>query len=416
MGCNFLIFMILNWSRDRTMITGRTPVRIPMKVPVRKPVRVRVRKPLFLNVSKIKARNYKSIEKVDVCLGDITVLVGPNGAGKSSFVDILRFISEVAKNGTLDRSIQNRGGIALLRKWSPRRGPDLSIEVELHDTESMEFGITYGFTLQSTKGGNYFVKNEFAYINSDGVIFEASIRNGVREKWPEEFGFMPRKTDNQSLNILSLIYRQYDAFRGIGFSTIFPDSLRPPQKQVHDYPLEENASNLATVLQRIKKRKPSHDVIVEVFKKIITDLEDVVVKPAGGYLPIKFKHKIGGKDVYFDALQESDGTLRVLGILTALYLRPKMRMLVFEEPEMTIHPGALGVLADVFKEEASNKTQIILTTHSPDLISKFSSDDLRSVAKINGKTEVSEVNESNQKSINEGLFSAGDLLRIEGSL
>ena len=77
--------------------------------------------------------------------------------------------------------------------------------------------------------------------------------------------------------------------------------------------------------------------------------------------------------------QESDGTLRALATLTALYQDVPLSYagpLSLEEPENALHPGALAVLADAIREAATRR-QIILTTQSPNLITWCRADDLR---------------------------------------
>jgi predicted ATPase len=111
--------------------------------------------------------------------------------------------------------------------------------------------------------------------------------------------------------------------------------------------------------------------------------------------------------------QESDGTLRILSILAAVYQQPPRPLVTIEEPELNIHPGALGVLADVL-EEASMRSQVVITTHSPDLIDHFSVDALRVVEKVGGLTEVGQVTESQRQTVHEMLFSTGELMRMEG--
>ncbi len=84
-----------------------------------------------------------------------------------------------------------------------------------------------------------------------------------------------------------------------------------------------------------------------------------------------------------------------------------------EEPENALHPGALAVLSDVLRE-ATRRHQVLITTQSPDLISRFKADELRVVERAGGITQIGPVDEVQRSTIEEQLFSAGDLLRIEG--
>ena len=81
---------------------------------------------------------------------------------------------------------------------------------------------------------------------------------------------------------------------------------------------------------------------------------------------MQLKHaRIDGfpRSLWLDLLQESDGTLRMLAMLTILYQDPPQFLVGLEEPELAIHPGAMAVLADTIKE-ASLRGQVVVTTHS----------------------------------------------------
>lgn len=78
-----------------------------------------------------------------------------------------------------------------------------------------------------------------------------------------------------------------------------------------------------------------------------------------------------------------------------------------------IHPGAMGILSDIIFE-ASHHSQIILTTHSPDLISRFKADTLRIVELVDGSTKIGPLREDQRQIIEDQLFGGGDLLRLGG--
>lgn len=103
----------------------------------------------------------------------------------------------------------------------------------------------------------------------------------------------------------------------------------------------------------------------------------------------------------------------MLAILVALYQTPAPPLIVIEEPEANLHPGALGVLADVIKE-ASLRTQVIITTHSPDLIDHFDPEVIRVVERVDGVTVVGKVQENQREIIRQKLYRPGELMRVEG--
>ncbi len=113
--------------------------------------------------------------------------------------------------------------------------------------------------------------------------------------------------------------------------------------------------------------------------------------------------------------QESDGTVRLLGLLVALYQQRSLPLIGIEEPELTVHPGALAVLADLLNE-AARRSQVIVTTHSPDFIDCVTNykavESLRIVELVKGVTTVWQVPDTQVKAVRENLFSPGELHRM----
>jgi len=108
----------------------------------------------------------------------------------------------------------------------------------------------------------------------------------------------------------------------------------------------------------------------------------------------------------------SDGTLRALGILLAVYQIPSPSVLVIEEPEASIHPGALSILLDLIRF-ASRSMQVVVTTHSPEVLDStwLADNNLRLVAWEDGTTIVSRVGEMAGQALKAHLMGAGELLR-----
>jgi len=200
--------------------------------------------------------------------------------------------------------------------------------------------------------------------------------------------------------------------RDMGFYTIYPDPLREPQKPAKPYPLEEHAQNLASVLENLKAQDhTAFEAVLEALSLAVEGISDISVVQAGGYLITRLHY--GQDGPVFPLAQESDGTLRLLGLLTALHQSPPRSLLAIEEPELTVHPGALGILRDVLLE-ASERSQILITTHSPDLLYGLPVETIRVVEKVHNFTLVSEIAEEQRQAVTQKLFSPGELMRIEG--
>ena len=154
--------------------------------------------------------------------------------------------------------------------------------------------------------------------------------------------------------------------------------------------------------------------ITTAMRSILPGLETISILSVGGYLVPQFHMKeAGGKTHKFNVAQMSDGTLRVLGLLTALYQRPKPEIIVLEEPEQTVNPAIMEVLADSIKE-ASGTCQVIVTTHSPHLLDQFDPEQIRAVDMVDGRTQVSRVGPTQMGVVHDRLFSLGELLVSEG--
>ena len=103
----------------------------------------------------------------------------------------------------------------------------------------------------------------------------------------------------------------------------------------------------------------------------------------------------------------------MLGILAALYQDPPQPFISIEEPEANIHPGALAVLAGVL-DEASLRSQVLVTTHSPDLLDHLPVESFLVVEKVGDTTHVGPLDASQVESVRKRLFTPGELLRMEG--
>ena len=390
-------------------------------------------------LTRVWARNFKSIRKLDLELGPLTVLVGPNASGKSNVLDVLSFIKQ-AIGRDLDSAVATRHGIEAIKRASPRGGNrDIKLGFEI---SRGDFKLLYGFVLGS-RSGAYRVKREYATVSPsdpktmatefeirDGRVvkpnlhpdpdenfeaFELALPSVVRMLF--QFAEENEKTrwvlgDTKTEMSLAL-----DSINRMQFYRLFPDAMREPRRPMNTQTLDEDGANLASVLRAMVKRKSRFlDEIDSCLGLVVPGLEGLIVQQSGGYLIVKLRHGSGqnGKDVStFDLTQESDGTVRLLGLLTAFYQDGPASLIGVEEPELTVHPGALPVLAEVMIE-TSNRSQVVATTHSPDLIDRLPIESLRAVEMSEGCTEVGPVSPRQSKAVKNSLFTSGELHSMEG--
>lgn len=136
-------------------------------------------------------------------------------------------------------------------------------------------------------------------------------------------------------------------------------------------------------------------------------------KAPAGYYTAEFEHRLENANRWFSAGQESDGTLRLAGILTALLQRPVPPLVGIEEPELTINPGLLPLLYDYIRA-TSESCQVVLTTHSPDLLDLLDINQVRVVERLGGATVVGTVSKHQRSLIRQALLSPGGLMRAGG--
>lgn len=364
-------------------------------------------------IERLSISNYRSLgENVTMEFGQFTALVGPNGSGKSNVVDALRFVSDAMHMG-LSGAITHRHGIGAVRRWSGGHPYNTSIQVDL----VLESGrkAYYSFELRGDSADEYKVRSEEGWLSAGGQVFRFRIENG---KWIEGPPGLTPPLEEKSL-ALSIIGGDarfqplVHALQQIGVYAIFPDTLRAPQKYSPVKPMDRHGSNWASILKD-QPRETWKPELISALQKLTGDTEDIKVSQAASYLVVQFRHTSPNKKPkWFDAVQESDGTLRVAGIVTALLQEPPVPVIGIEEPELTVHPGAIPLLYD-FLKQASRRSQVLVTTHSPELLDLMDAEDIRVVLRGQEGTTVAPMSEDQRRAVRDGLLTLGEMLRTEG--
>jgi predicted ATPase len=380
-------------------------------------------------ITRVQVKNYRSLADVNLKMGPLIILVGKNGAGKSTFLDVLRFVRDSLRHG-LENAILDRHGFASLRRWAPRRPYDVEIAITV---ERQSFWGQYSFVLASGADATYRVKRESCRVGHKvkqllKIEDEFETKNGKWVTLPERV--VKRGSRQPSLQATELALPGMAVFSPLyfkmrrsllgSFYSIFPNTLREPQKPSTEKILTDHGDNFASVVRRLDRQKGWSPHVLNALRRVVDGVSDLHVKEVGGYLVTELKHDDltaettpSDNSPWFELAQESDGTIRMLAMLVALYQSAPRTLIGLEEPENALHPGALAVLSDVLRE-ATRRHQVLITTQSPDLISRFKAEELRVVERSAGTTKIGVMDEIQRETIEEQLFSAGDLLRIEG--
>lgn len=375
-------------------------------------------------VQRVALRNYKSIAECDVELRKLVLLVGPNGSGKSNFLDALRFVAESLR-GTMDQALRERGGINEVRRRS--RGHPTHFAIHLWLSLASGRKAEYSFSVGAKKPGGFQIQQEECRVTegsgqligeyqvSDGAVVKASIK-------PHP----PVSTDRLYLTIASgfpEFLAVFEELSGMGFYNINPDQLRDLQDPDSGELLMRDGRNVASVLTQIGARDPrAKERIEQYLARIVPGVRHVDKKSIQHKETLEFKQHVAGDrhPWSFSAQNMSDGTLRALGVLVSLFQcfdRPKGRpvpLVGIEEPEVALHPTAAGVLLGAL-QEASNYSQILVTSHSPELLDSpdLDPESLLIVEMVDGATVIAPANETGMSAMRDRLYTAGELLKLD---
>lgn len=369
------------------------------------------------SITRVVLRNYKSIGHCDVRLGPLTYLVGPNGAGKSNFLDALHFLKD-AVTGSLDHAISARSGIGEVRRRSSGHPTHFGLRVEfmLPDRRTGH----YAFNVAAQQGGSYQIQKEHCAVGGKGQGPYFEVQAG-RVRASSESVFPALTADRLALVAASGLapFRPvFDLFEAMGFYNLNPNVIRELQKPQDGRLLKPAGENFASVLGHLERTAPDALAVVhEYLRLVMPGLRDMARVAVGPMETVEFRQNVAGAEHpwRFLAHNMSDGTLRATGILLALFQRNPDHaptLIGIEEPETALHPGASAALRSALLR-ASRDVQVIVTSHSPDLLDDpdLDTDSLLSVVANAGNTEIAPIDRAARQAMQERLFSAGELLR-----
>ncbi|NED12271.1 AAA family ATPase [Streptomyces sp. SID9124] len=374
------------------------------------------------SLTRVRLRHYRSIAEADVSLGQLLLLVGPNGSGKSNFLDALRLLSDSLQT-SLDQALRSRGGVAEVRRRSTGHPTHFSLDLEFRGPG---YEGEYGFEVAAVPGGGFRVSRENCGVWLDAGRDEGSRRadayfridKGVLAESSEPV--MP-PVSGQRLYLVSAagldVFRPaFDGLAGISVFSLNPDVMRQPQTPDTGEFLHRDGANIASVLHRLE---PADKGRIEAYlQQIVPGMHEVSRSELGNWETLEFAQDVpGAKNPWrFQAQSVSDGTLRALGVLVALFAGTgsTLSTVGIEEPESALHPAAAGVLLDALRD-ASERRQVIVTSHSPDLLDRhdFEFSQLRAVRSIGGETRIGPLDEAGALAMREQLYTPGELLRTD---
>jgi len=372
-------------------------------------------------IKKIKVTNFKSFKELDLELGKFNVLIGANASGKSNFIQIFQFLRDIASSG-LDNAISMQGGLEYLRNLNIGSSENSSVRFvsdrktiflgffspQIQTIQGEVYETIYDFSIKSTTGDSDFeiVKDEFTQkcsfveeitkrtILGEGKVeeiterkkfgegkFVLSLTNGeikVELNKPEEVSmgkddvypsslFQQWNLNKLLLNELSSIFPSIlidiSSIAIYDFDPKLPKKATPITGKIN---LETDGNNLAIVLKNIIKHEDKRRKFFNLLNDLLGFVDDLdVQKFADKSLLFTIKEKYF-KNQDLPAFLLSDGTINLTAMIISLYFEGNP-LTIIEEPERNIHPHIIAKLVNMMKD-ASEKKQIIVTTHNPEVV------------------------------------------------
>ncbi|HEV2854059.1 MAG TPA: AAA family ATPase [Thermoanaerobaculia bacterium] len=327
-------------------------------------------------------------EGVSLDLEPLNVLIGPNASGKSNLIEAISLLAAAPRD--LLKPLRQGGGTA---EWIWKGGEraeyaSLTALVDYQDS-LLDYELSFTTTAQSrfsladesvnllrNKASEAYSRRE-VYGYNQGTPAVALTNLSPTETTKEIEGLSPEQSVlaqlrgldfYPELTYLGIAFANITFFREWGLGRFAAPRL-PQRVDLPDDFLLEDASNLGLVLNDLQNRRVTKRLIVEKLQQFYEGVEDITTKVQGGTIQI-FVHEKGLREP-IPASRLSDGTLHYICLLTILLHPEPPPLICIEEPELGLHPDIIPIIAELLID-ASQRTQLIVTTHSDTLVSALS--------------------------------------------
>ena len=340
-------------------------------------------------LTRLHVKNFRSLADVSIDMRPINVLFGPNGSGKSTLLDTIWFVRDCTKRGVDEASSYRSHGIGMLWDGADQEA-NISIKIE---TDLAEYEVLFGLSsgrIEPFAGETLYSKSRNLRlidrkIGSDKVEFYHNLLKQLAlitlpdaEKLALNWylAFEDKSDEASELDRLLHFVHFYHARK-----IFLPMIKRTGSESSYQTHLWEFGENVWSVLRNVHDKRVidnRYDTIIDFMRKSFPNFEDLLIEQTGpNSVYGSFLEK--GRRAPIQASGVSDGHLQMLIHLTALFSEGKERgsLIVFDEPETSLHPYAISVFAEAVKQATKEwNKQVFIATHSPVLISQFAPEDL----------------------------------------
>jgi len=354
------------------------------------------------SIEKLKLSGYRLFQDLSAEFGKLTVIIGANGSGKSSLFDFLKFL-RFAVSAPLPAEIDPHGGG---RRFFSASGPErvqfalvadfgqakpLRYEVEIARPEGRPLVRSERLTTIGPLHPNE--KNPFIFLDfheGSGVVRDQLQRTLVRPRWnlePNELAL--RRAVDPSLSTLARFQRFVSSWSFYsGFEIAAGSAIRRPVPSEPKPVLAEDGSNLSAVLfSLVADDREAWSELETHIRSVVPGFVSLNVVPrgeSGNVITEWIERSEDGVLTKLTVSDLSDGTLRFLCWAAICLSATTSPLVCVDEPELGLHPRVLPVLAGLFRL-FSQRTQVLIATHSPYFLSQFPLEQIAVMRKEGGQ-------------------------------
>ncbi|EIV5553794.1 TPA: AAA family ATPase [Klebsiella pneumoniae] len=321
-----------------------------------------------MNITRLKLKNWKNFKNIDVPLHDRVYIIGPNAVGKSNFLDVFRFMSDICRDGGgLQKAVNDRGGITKLRCLQARNDTEVGITLYFDD-DGVEW--IYELIFKASGRGKQLINVTRENVYKDGKdILARPNKQDDGDSVQLTQTHLEQILANKQFRVVS------DYFSSVTYLHIVPQLLKYAKEigvnKVEDDPFGQGfLDRLANTQTRtrdawLKKIQAGLSIAVPQFKELRFERDE----SGQPHLEARYEHWRPNAGWQKEE-QFSDGTLRLIGLMWSLL--EKRQLLLLEEPELSLNSEIVRFIPEIIENTlkgARNQKQIIISTHSPSLLS-----------------------------------------------
>lgn len=324
-------------------------------------------------ISRIKLYNWKNFRDCEVILAERCFVIGANATGKSNFLDVLRFLRDIVKQGGgLQFAVNVRGGLKKIRCLAARQRTEVCVEVDISENGKNDPKWKYSLELVNTGGG---IQNVTALVNREEVYnYYTKEKILLRDNSFKDDDAETKKYTHLEQPTANAKFREIkDVFQTTEYLNVIPQFVRDADSIMLSSGMEDyygrNFMRRLALLNE-KTRNKYLKIINEVLLTAVPQLENLsFVKDEKGVPHVEAKyHHWRARGSKQNEQMFSDGTIRLIGFLFAML--DGNGIILLEEPETNLHTAIVAAIPEfVAKVQRNKKRQVIITTHSYEILS-----------------------------------------------